>query len=76
MTGSQLKSFYNAADGYLYFSSNLNVNNLSTSKTYKIIVIDYVYNYYYYQRYFKNCPAVKLEDTIRDAVVYKIEEGL
>ena len=29
MTGSQLKSFYNAADGYLYFSSNLNINNLS-----------------------------------------------
>ena len=75
MTGSQLKSFYNAADGYLYFSSNINVNSLTSNKTYKIIVIDYVYNYYYYQKYFNGCPAIKLEQTIRDAVVYQIKEG-
>ena len=56
--------------------SNLNINNLSLTKSYKIIVIDYVYNYYYYQKYFKNCPSVKLTDTIRDAVVAKIKEGI
>ena len=73
MSGSTLKSFYNAADGYLYFSNNLNINNISTSKTYTICVIDYVYNYYYYQKYFKNQKATELELYIRDAVVYQIE---
>ena len=73
MSGSTLKSFYNTADGYLYFSNNLNINNISTSKTYTICVIDYVYNYYYYQKYFKNQKATELDLYIRDAVVYQIE---
>lgn len=75
MSGSTLKSFYNTADGYLYFSSNLNINNISNNKTYKICVIDYVYNYYYYQKFFKNLKATTLDLQIRDAVVYKLENG-
>ena len=76
MSGSTLKSFYNTADGYLYFSSNLNINNISNNKTYKICVIDYVYNYYYYQKFFRNQKATTLDLQIRDAVVYKIENGV
>ena len=75
MSGSTLKSFYNTADGYLYFSSNLNINNISNNKTYKICVIDYVYNYYYYQKFFKNLNTTTLDLQIRDAVVYKLENG-
>lgn len=76
MSGSTLKSFFNTADGYLYFSSNLNINNISNNKTYKICVIDYVYNYYYYQKFFKNLKATTLDLQIRDAVVYKLENGV
>lgn len=76
MSGSTLKSFYNTADGYLYFSSNININNISNNKTYKICVIDYVYNYYYYQKFFRNQKATTLDLQIRDAVVYKIENGI
>ena len=75
ISGSTLKSFYNTADGYLYFSSNLNINNISNNKTYKICVIDYVYNYYYYQKFFKNLKATTLDSQIRDAVIYRIENG-
>ncbi len=75
MSGSTLKSFYNAADGYLYFSNNLNINNISNNKTYTICVVDYVYNYYYYQKFFKNQKATTLDSQIRDAVVYKFENG-
>lgn len=73
MPGSTLKSFYNTADGYLYFSSNLNVNNIQSSKIYKVCVIDYVYNYYYYQKYFKNLTATTTNYFIRDAVVNSFE---
>ncbi len=76
MTGSKLKSFYNDADGYLYFSSNLNVNSLSNNQTYKVCVIDYVYTYYYYQKYFSGLKATELDSYIRDAVVYGIENGV
>ena len=76
MSGSTLKSFYNAADGYLYFSNNLNINNINNSTTYKICVIDYVYTYYYYQKYFKGLKATELDYYIRDAVVSKIENGV
>ena len=73
MSGSTLKSFYNTADGYLYFSNNLNINNISSTKTYTICVIDYVYNYYYYQKFFKNQKATRLDSYIRDAVVEQME---
>ena len=73
MPGSTLKSFYTAADGYLYFSSNFNSSSIQTSKTYKVCVIDYVYNYYYYQKYFKNLKATTLDYYIRDAVVSSFE---
>ena len=76
MSGSTLKSFYNTADGYLYFSNNLNINNINNSTTYKICVIDYVYTYYYYQKYFKGLKATELDYYIRDAVVSKIENGV
>lgn len=75
MSGSTLKSFYNTAEGYLYFSSNLDINNIYNNKIYKICVIDYVYNYYFYQKFFKNQKATTLDLQIRDAVVYKIEKG-
>lgn len=73
MSGSNLKSFYNTAEGYLYFSNNLDINNISSTQTYTICVIDYVYNYYYYQKYFKNQKATYLDSYIRDAVIYQIE---
>ena len=76
MSGSTLKSFYNTADGYLYFSNNLNINNINNSTIYKICVIDYVYTYYYYQKYFKGLKATELDYYIRDAVVSKIENGV
>lgn len=76
MSGSTLKSFYNAADGYLYFSSNLNINNISNNKTYTICVIDYVYNYYYYKKFFNQLPATHLDSYIRDAVIYALDDGV
>ena len=45
--------FYNTADGYCYFSDNFNSSNIVSTKTYKLIVIDYVYTYSYYKKYFK-----------------------
>lgn len=75
MKGSTLKSFYNDADGYLYFSNNLNINGIDINKTYKICVIDYVYNYYYYKKYFNNLPATHLDSYIRDAVIYALDSG-
>ncbi len=76
MTGSKLKSFYNDADGYLYFSSNLNTSSLSNNQIYKVCVIDYVYTYYYYQKHFNGLKATELDEYIRDAVVYGIENGI
>lgn len=76
MSGSKLKSFYNTAEGYLYFSSNLNINNINNTTTYTLCVIDYVYTYYYYQRYFEGLPAIELDSYIRDAVIYSIENGV
>ena len=69
MTGKQLLSFYNTADGYCYFSDNLNTSNIVSTKTYKVIVIDYVYTYGYYKNIFKGLPATYLDYYIRDAVV-------
>ena len=52
------------------------INNINNSTTYKICVIDYVYTYYYYQKYFKGLKATELDYYIRDAVVSKIENGV
>lgn len=69
MTGKQLLNFYNTAYGYCYFSENLNTNNIVSTKTYKVIVIDYVYTYGYYKNIFKGLPATYLDYYIRDAVI-------
>lgn len=69
MTGKQLLDFYNTADGYCYFSDNFKSSNIVSTKTYKLIVIDYVYTYGYYKKYFNNVPATYLDYYIRDAVI-------
>ena len=69
MTGKQLLDFYNTADGYCYFSDNFKSSNIVSTKTYKLIVIDYVYTYSYYKKYFNNVPATYLDSYIRDAVI-------
>lgn len=72
MTNQQLLNFYRNADGYIYISENFNPYNL-TASSYTVAVIDYVYTYPYYQKYFQNLPALITENYIRDAVIWKLK---
>ncbi len=74
MTKQQLINFCNYSDGYMYYSSNLNINNL-TKDVYNVAVIDYVYTYPSYKKFFSDLDATILDDYIRDAVIWKFKEG-
>ncbi len=74
MTKNELIRFCNLSDGYMYYSSNLDLNNL-TKSTYTVSVIDYVYTYPTYANFFAGLEATYLDDYIRDAVIWKFQEG-
>lgn len=73
MTAQQLINFYNYTEGYLYFSNNLDISNL-TKNSYTIGVVDYVYTYPYYERFFKGLPYEELNSNIKDAVIWYLKE--
>lgn len=73
MTKDELIRFCDYSYGYMYYSDNLDLNNL-TASYYVVSIVDYVYTSPTYLKFFKGLDAVTLDDYIRDVVIWAFQE--
>ncbi|MGN1296089.1 MAG: bifunctional metallophosphatase/5'-nucleotidase [Bacilli bacterium] len=62
--GSEIISFYNAYPSYYYYNTDLNINDINSSTTYKLLTIDYVYYGSYFQNKFPTAKLIKVNDDL------------
>lgn len=74
--GDKLKSLINRQGSYLYWNTDFNPDSISTSKTYKLAVIDYVYFGSYYDNYFEPRDGVSTGEVIRKFVIDEMKKTL
>ena len=72
ISGSTLLSFVNYASSFMYYNTGFSSMKIDIGKTYKMAVIDYVFNSTYYTSYFKNVNYTENE-ILRDVVVEYFE---
>ena len=74
VSGSVLSSFYREAGSYMYYNSTFKSSSISSSKTYRLAIIDYVFTSTYYTDIFKGI-AYKENDILREVVAEAIEQA-
>ena len=57
----------------MYYNTSFNSSSISSSKTYRLAIIDYVFTSTYYVDIFKNIPYEQTE-ILREVVANSIEE--
>lgn len=73
LKGSEVISLYNKNGSFLYLDKNFNINNIVSSNTYEIAVIDYVFTGVYYNE-FKNKEYVDTNVLLRDLLIEYIDD--
>lgn len=68
LTGDKVKELYDNDGDYLYFNYDFNKASLSSSKSYKIAIIDYVFTSPRYSYVFEDVEFVDTGTLIRDSV--------
>lgn len=76
INGSQLKNFLNRNGEYLYWNQNFKIENIDTSKTYTLAIIDYVYFGTYYSYYFEPYTGISTNEIIRKYIIDALKETL
>lgn len=62
--GSELLNFYNSNTSYYYYNTDFSSSSIISSKTYKLLTIDYVYYGSYFQSKFLNANLIKINDNL------------
>ena len=73
VSGTVLNSFCKEASSYMYYNTSFNSSSISSSKTYRLAIIDYVFTSTYYVDIFKGI-AYKENEILREVVANSIEE--
>jgi hypothetical protein len=71
--GWQLKELYDEQKQFLYLSE-FDFDDIDEYETYRVAIIDYVYNQSYYRDYFTGFEPEETHDLMRDIFIEFLEE--